>query len=314
MLYLVGILIAVATGLFLYGLGRMLEPTAEMDERIGAWLSSHRASGAKPENGSPAFLERVERGIARQNFGEQIATDLARADLAITVSEYIFVRAALVVVGLLTGYMIQHNLIASLTLGLAGFFLPVFYLRTRQGRRLRAFDAQLPDVLDHLVGSLRAGYGMLQAVEWVGRQVASPAGAEFERIIREVQLGRSLTDALDGAVRRIDSDDLALIVTAVKIQHEVGGSLAEILATVAETIRERVRIQREIGVLTAQQRYSGYVLMIMPIALAFILFLLNPEYESQLFAPGPTLCIPITTIIMMVIGFFVMRRIVDINV
>jgi tight adherence protein B len=165
-----------------------------------------------------------------------------------------------------------------------------------------------------MVGSLRAGYGLLQAVEWVARQIPHPAGTEFDRVIREVQLGRSLNESLDSMVRRINSDDLALIITAIKIQHEVGGNLADILEIVAHTIRERVRIQREIVVLTAQQRYSGYVLMVMPIALAVILYIMNPEYESQLFAPGPTLCIPIGTAIMMVIGFFVMRRIVDIEV
>jgi tight adherence protein B len=133
-------------------------------------------------------------------------------------------------------------------------------------------------------------------------------------VLREVQLGRSLMDAFDSMVRRIDSDDLALIVTAIKIQHEVGGSLAEILEIVAHTIRERVRILREIEVLTSQQRYSGYVLMVMPIALGLVLFLMSPDYMMQLFQPGPTLCIPIGAVIMMVIGFFVMRRIVDIEV
>ncbi|MFN2242630.1 MAG: type II secretion system F family protein, partial [Anaerolineae bacterium] len=123
-----------------------------------------------------------------------------------------------------------------------------------------------------------------------------------------------LLEALDTMVRRIPSDDLALIVTAIKIQYEVGGSLAEILEIVAHTIRERVRIMREINVLTAQQRYSGYVLMIMPIALAIFLIIINPEYELRLFEPGPTLCIPIGAGVLMIVGYILMRRIVDIEV
>ncbi len=312
--FVVGAFVAAAVAIFLLNLGQSVEPTVELDERIEEWVRTHRAGKTAPDSDAGGLFKRMETGIARQSFAEQMATDLARADLKITVSEYLFVRVAIVLAGLVLGYLLQKNLIVSLLMGLLGFFLPVVYLRTRQGRRLRAFNAQLPDVLDHLVGSLRAGYGMLQAIEWVSRQVSAPAGEEFDRIVREVQLGRSLGDALDSTVRRIDSDDLALIVTAIKIQHEVGGSLAEILATVAETIRERVRIQREIQVLTAQQRYSGYTLMVMPIALAIVLFLINPEYMSQLFTPGPTLCIPITTILMMIVGFFVMRRIVDIEV
>ena len=120
--------------------------------------------------------------------------------------------------------------------------------------------------------------------------------------------------SLDSMVRRIPSDDLALIVTAIKIQYETGGKLADVLETTGHTIRERVRIQREISVLTAQQRYSGYVLMLLPIGLAVVLMIINPEYEMQLFTPGPTLCIPIGAGVLMVLGFFAMRRIINIEV
>lgn len=314
MYILIGILISLAIALALYGLGQALEPAEQVDRRIEAWVQGYRQSKVAGRGGTARFLERVDRQLEHRGFAERMAVDLARADLALTIGEYLLIRIGLVTAGLAVGYLLHRDLVSSLLLGLVCFFLPVIYLRARQARRLRTFNGQLPGVLDHLVGSLRAGYGLLQAVEWVARQVAPPAGAEFERVVREVQLGRSLGDALESTVRRIDSDDLALIVTAIKIQYEVGGSLADILATVAETIRERVRIQREIMVLTAQQRYSGYVLMILPVALAIFLFLLNPEYERQLFTPGPTLCIPIGTAIMMIVGFFVMRRIVDIEV
>jgi tight adherence protein B len=133
-------------------------------------------------------------------------------------------------------------------------------------------------------------------------------------VIRETQLGKSLAQALDSLVRRIDSDDLALVVTAIQIHHEVGGSLAEILETVAETIRERVRILRDIQVLTAQQRFAGYILLALPIGLAIFLYIINPDYEGDLFAPGPTLCIPIGAVLMMIVGWLIMRRIVDIEV
>ncbi|MGD8625198.1 MAG: type II secretion system F family protein [Anaerolineae bacterium] len=310
---LVGVLVAGAVALLVYGLGKALSPGEEVEERLERWVAEGDDSGRDAE-GSGALLGRVERGITGRDFATGIRDDLAQADLPLTVSEYLLIRGGAVVVLVVLGYLVQRNLLVAGLFGVAGIFLPTIYVRMRQGQRLKAFGGQLPDVLDHLVGSLRAGYGLLQAVEWVGHQIPPPAGDEFERVIREVQLGRSLLDALDSMVRRIPSDDLSLIVTAIKIQYEVGGHLADILETVAHTIRERVRIQREIGVLTAQQRYSGYVLMFMPIALAFVLFLINPEYEMQLFAPGPTLCIPIGTGIMMVVGFFVMRRIVDIEV
>jgi tight adherence protein B len=310
---LFGLLVAAMVAVLIYGLGQAISSADDVDERLEVWVREGDESGHQA-GGSSAFLGRVERAVARRDFATGIRDDLVQADLSLTVSEYLLIRLGVLVILLVVGYLIQRNLLVAALFGLVGLFLPTFYVRMRQSQRLRAFGGQLPDVLDHLVGSLRAGYGLLQAVEWVGRQIPPPAGAEFERVIREVQLGRSLLDALDSMVRRIPSDDLALIVTAIKIQYEVGGQLADVLETVAHTIRERVRIHREINVLTAQQRYSGYVLMLMPIALAFVLFLINPDYEMRLFTPGPTLCIPIGTAIMMVVGFFVMRRIVDIEV
>jgi tight adherence protein B len=312
---LVGIIVALAIGTALIALGRVLQPADEMDKRIEDWVISGGAlQDEEIADAQSAILGRMEQSIARQSFGERIRTDLAQADLSLTVSEYLLIRIGLIVLGFLLGFMLQRNVFVGLLVAFVGFVLPIVFISMRQRQRRQAFDGQLPDVLDHLVGSLRAGYGLLQAVEWVARQLPHPAGTEFDRVVREVQLGRSLSQALDSMVRRIDSDDLALIVTAIKIQNEVGGSLADILETVAHTIRERVRIQREIMVLTAQQRYSGYVLMLLPIGLAFVLFLLNPEYEMQLFTPGPTLCIPIGAGIMMIIGFFAMRRIVEIDV
>jgi tight adherence protein B len=314
---LVGIAVAAAIAVALAGLGRSLQPADELEQRIEDWVSAGgpRALDDEGLNEERSFiLQRMERTISRQSFAQRTRTDLARADLSLTVTEYLLMRAGIVVLGALVGYWLNRELLGGLLLGVVCFFVPIVYVRMRQGQRLRNFNGQLPDVLDHLVGSLRAGYGLLQAVEWVAKQMPHPAGSEFERVVREVQLGRSLTDSFDSMVRRLESDDLALIVTAIKIHHEVGGSLAEILETVAHTIRERVRIQREIQVLTAQQRYSGYVLMLLPIGLAIFLFITSPEYEKQLFTPGPTLCIPIGTVIMMVIGFFVMRRIIDIDV
>jgi tight adherence protein B len=311
----VGIAVALAVALLLVGLSRALEPSGTLEQRIEDWVRGEGwdDSGLAQEE-VDSFLGRVDESVGRRDFAASMKEDLARADLSLTVTEYLLIRIGLVVLFGALGYLLQRNLLVALILAVVGLFLPTLYVRSRQSRRLKRFDSQLPDVLDHLQGSLRAGYGLLQAVEWVSRQLPNPAGAEFDRVIREVQLGRGLMDALESMVRRIPSDDLALIVTAIKIQYEVGGSLAEILETVAHTIRERVRIMREIQVLTSQQRYSGYVLMLLPVGLAIFLMIVNPEYEMRLFTPGPTLCIPIGAVVLMVLGYFIMRRIVDIEV
>lgn len=315
----VGIAVAGAIVMLFLGVSRALAPATELDERIEEWVQGggQEAGGGDfslQDELSGSLLGRVEQTVIRQDFAASIKEDLARADLTLTVTEYLLIRVALVVVFFLIGYLLQRNLLLGLFMAVGGLFLPTIYVRTRQSRRLRAFNGQLPDVLDHLQGSLRAGYGLLQSVEWVSRQIPPPAGLEFDRVLREVQLGRSLLDALDSMVRRIPSDDLSLIVTAIRIQYEVGGSLAEILETVAHTIRERVRIQREISVLTAQQRISGYVLMFLPIGMGVFLMVVNPDYMMPMFEPGPFLCLPIGTAILMVMGFVIMRRIIDIEV
>jgi tight adherence protein B len=316
---IIGGAVGLAVILLVMGIRRTVQPTGSLEERIEGWL---QAGGTEADRSkfdieealAGTLLGTVEEVVTRRDFAATLKEDLARADLTLTVTEYLLIRGAVIVVAFLIGFLLQRNLLVALVTGAGGAFLPTLYVRSRQSRRLKAFDGQLPDVLDHLQGSLRAGYGLLQAVEWVSRQIPDPAGMEFERVLREVQLGRTLLDALDSMVRRIPSDDLALIITAIKIQYEVGGSLAEVLETVSHTIRERVRIYREIRVLTSQQRYSGYVLIALPIGLAAFLVVVNPEYEMRLFEPGPTLCIPIGAAIMMVIGYIIMRKIVEIEV
>jgi tight adherence protein B len=311
---LIGILVAAAVALLILGISRTLAPKGEFEQRIEEWVQASSREGAQAEELPASLLGRMEQTVAKQSFAARVQEDLAQADMKITVTEYLAVRAALVILFFLVGFLLQRNLLVGLMLAVLGLFLPVIYVRSRRGRRLRAFNGQLPDVLDHLQGSLRAGYGLLQSIEWISRQMPNPAAMEFDRVIRETQLGRSLLEALDSMVRRIPSDDLSLIVTAINIQYEVGGGLAEILEIVAHTIRERVRIQREIRVLTAQQRLSGYVLMLLPIGMFIFLMVVNPEYEMEMLKPGPILCIPIGTVILMIMGWILMRRIVKIEV
>jgi len=321
---IVGLMVAAAVGLAFFGLSRATRSGGGVEEQIEKWINQRSpalSTGGQPAGGGDRTLakqsklvSRMDRLLAQRGFAASLATDLARADLSLTVAEYLVMCLGLALAGFVIGYMVGRNPAFSLLLGLVCAVVPQFYVSRRQANRLSTFSRQLPDVLERLIGSLRSGYGLSQAVEWVAKQMPNPAGAEFGRVVREMQLGRSLAQALDSMVRRLDSDDLALIVTAIQIQYEVGGSLADILETVAETIRERVRIQREIRVLTAQQRFSGYILIALPIALAIFLYIMNPEYEGRLFEPGPTLCIPIGAAIMMLVGYLIMRRIIQIEV
>jgi tight adherence protein B len=211
--------------------------------------------------------------------------------------------------------------IALLIGGFIGFLLPRFWLGRRKASRLNAFNKQLPDTITLLANGLRAGSSFLQAVEMVVRESRPPMSTEFSRVIREVNLGLPFEQAMENMVRRVRSDDLELMATAINIQHTVGGNLAEILDSIAFTIRERIRIKGEIRTLTAQQRLSGYVVGFLPIGLAGFLFVAAPHFMDPMFhKPPDAFGLPLGMVIlffggfMMFIGFMLIRRIVDIEV
>ena len=162
--------------------------------------------------------------------------------------------------------------------GVASFYLPGLYVKLRQRARLSAFNARLGDTITMLANSLRSGYSLPQGMDMVAREQPSPVAEEFARVVREIGLGLSTEEALANLVRRVPSEDLDLMVTAINVQHEVGGNLAQILDAIGLTIRERVRIKGEINALTATVRFSGYVVSLMPVALTAILFIIRPEY------------------------------------
>lgn len=261
-----------------------------------------------------AVAKTVERAVANRGFAQQIATDLARANLKLTVSEYLMISAGVAILTTIAAGLISRSVLVGLLFGVASVYLPRWYVKSREGKRLAAFDAQLADTIGIMANSLRTGYSLLQAMELVARETPPPMGEEFGRVVREVGLGLTPERALDNLVRRINSEDLDLMVTAIKVQHEVGGNLARVLDTIGNTIRERVRIRGEIRVLTAQQMLSGYIISGLPIALAGVLLLLNPSYVLRLFTPGWYIIMPICGGLGIVLGFIIIRRIVAIEV
>jgi tight adherence protein B len=269
----------------------------------------------------------LNRVVEQRDFGANISRELARADLKLKVSEYLLIWAGAVVgipiVMFIFGFFLPalQNPIAMLVGAVVGFFLPRFYVKRRQGGRLNSFNKQLPDTITLLANALRAGSSFLQAIELVVRESRPPISTEFSRVIREVNLGLPFETALQNMVRRVESEDLDLMATAISIQYQVGGNLAEILDSIAYTIRERVRIKGEIRTLTAQQRISGYVVAFLPIGLTGILFVIAPNFMSPMFDAAVNIAgIPTGVVLMavggtmMFIGFMIIRKIVDIEV
>jgi tight adherence protein B len=289
-----------------------------------------RAQGAdRSENAerSSAVLAGVDRALDSQGLAARLSVDIARADLkmrpaefvvAWALSPFLFVAVAFVLGAIVEGF---RNPISLAIIFALGAYFPRFYLRRRQAKRLQAFADQLPDTITLLANSLRAGSSFLQGIELVTREARPPISEEMDRVVREMSLGVALQPALNNLVRRVASEDLELMVTAINIQSQVGGNLATVLDSIAFTIRERIRIEGEIKVLTSMQRYSGYVITLLPVGLAGILFLISPSYMINMFkSPPTTFGLPTGIIffavglISMGIGYVFIRRIVDIKV
>jgi len=272
-------------------------------------------------------LARLNRVVEQRDFGANLARDIARADLKLRPSEYMVIWGSSIV-GIPFLFLVLSVVLAPLGSPIAliigaviGFFLPRMWLGRRRASRLNAFNKQLPDTITLIANALRAGSSFLQAIEMVVRESTPPVTVEFGRVVREVNLGLAFDVALENMVRRVRSDDLELMATAITIQHQVGGNLAEILDSIAFTIRERVRIKGEIRTLTAQQRMSGYVVAGMPIGLMAVLFVLAPGFTKPMFQNPPGIMgLPAGMIVLaiggffMFIGFMLIRRIVAIEV
>jgi tight adherence protein B len=322
-------LVSIIAALFVFVAGAMIyfgvqasrarASSPEMEDRLDRYGSIADAAVAE-SGGSAASMvsDRFERAAKGTSFGEKTSTALARADLKMTVGEFIAIRAASAVVGfmlgvILGGMQLGLGVLFGIVFAVICWMIPPVYLNVRAGRRQKAFVNQLGDTIGLMANSLRAGYSLLQTMELVSRESPAPMSDEFRRVVREVGLGVSPQQALNNLLRRVPSEDLDLMVSAINIQHEIGGNLGQILDIIGDTIRERVRIKGEISVLVAQQQFAGNVIAAMPVALAAGLYLLNRDYIMGVFV-WPWVCLPIGASILLVIGYMVMRKIVAIKI
>ena len=313
---LVGLLVALAVMLGFVALWRMLSTRDPIEARLEEYGVSGDQLDAAAAEGAATSRQRwplVTRLLAGFGLGPRLATALAQADLSLTAAEFALIVAGLAALGYVVGAL-RGSPLLGLALAAGGAILPLFYLRRKQRQRRSALTAQLPEVLTLLVSGLRAGFGLSQAMEMLANEMRPPASKEFARVLRAVSLGLPVQRALADMAARVGSDDLDLVVTAVTVQYEMGGNLAQTLEVIGDTVRDRIRIQRDIRVMTAQQRLTGMLLVLLPIALGVMLFIINPDYMSQLFQPGWIRLVPATALVMMVLGALVIRRIVNIEV
>ena len=238
---------------------------------------------------------------------------LEQADLPLRPPEALFFYFAGVFIVAVLGIMV-FPLGLALMLALAAAIVPIALLHRRGKKRLRAFQIQLPDTLNLLSGSMRAGFSFAQGLESVANEASEPTRRELQRVFTESRLGRPIEDALEDSANRMASVDLMWAVMAIRIQREVGGNLAELLDTVADTMTQRERIRGEIKALTAEGRFSGIILGIFPIAFAGVLYLVQPLYISELFHNSVGIMAMIASGVMTFFGFLWLRKILAIEV
>ena len=326
------LIVGVAVGLFVLVVAVTTRPQVATQTQIVGRLEQYvprtQLEVAPEAAGNP--LERLLGGF-RQRLNERddqaagdvdyeaLAAELERADLKVRPSEWRVMLAgigvAVFLIGLIRFGLGPIGVALSAGIGIiVSYFGGRFYLRFRVRRRLRKFEDQLGDVIIMLSNALKAGYSFSQAMVAISEQAKHPSGTEFARTSREMQLGMPVDEALTRLVQRNASEDLDLLMTAVQIQRVVGGNLAEILETIAETIRERVRIKGEIRTLTAQARVSGWIISLLPIGLAAVLTVIAPDYFTPMFKQGLGIGMLVAGLISMGIGILIIRKIVDIKV
>ena len=306
------LLSALTVVVLLVGVRGLTRRDVQVGDRMSTYLGGESIA---MHNGDDSQLaERINERIKNLSFAQRIERDLQQINLPLTVTEYLLMRVAVPLVLTVIGILIWRNVLTVPLTLLVGAVLPIFWMGWLRSRRNLQFQDQLPEMLDLLTAAMRGGLSMVQSLASVANDSQEPTRTELRRVFQEVQLGLAITKAIDNMAQRMESSDLDLVATAIKIHARVGGNLTNILEGISITIRERTKLRREVRVITSMQRISSYVIGGMPFALAGILFVINPAYMGRLFTPGWTLCIPIGAVISSIIGFLIIQKIADVKI
>ena len=326
----IGVLLAVGLGVLavlLFSFS-MFQIISGEDNTLNSTLSVYgaqdqteeeKAAGEAFRSQRSKIIEQVvekaeEAAAARGNLGST-TTLLEKAEIPLRVGEAFAIQVGAVLLAFVLGFLISRgNPIVALIFAVPAAIFPVLYVKFKVSQRARKLEAQLPDTLNLLASTLKAGYSFIQGIDAVGNEAEEPLAGEFRRTVNEARLGKELDLALDDLAERVGSIDLLWAVVAIKIQREVGGNLAELLSTVADTMTARSRLRGEVRSLTAEGRASAGVLLLLPFGVGFAMYLLNPEYIATLWMQTLGLVAVGGALFSMLIGGLWMRKIIDINI
>ncbi|SEG05443.1 tight adherence protein B [Thermomonospora echinospora] len=259
-------------------------------------------------------LDLSERSVGSGELEQRLARDLDRAGILLRPHEWTLLRAAVALGSAVVLSLVLGNPLLGLLVGsLLAWAATRIYLRGRGDRRLTAFADQLPDALQLVAGSLRSGFSVAQSIERLAGLQLQPLGSEMARAVAQTRLGVSTEDALRSVADRMNCRDLHWVVLAIQVQREVGGNLAEVIETTVETMRERTRLRRQIRALSAEGRFSAYILIALPIATSALLMVLRPSYMRPLYTTTPGLAMSLVATLLIVAGWLWMRQTVKVE-
>jgi tight adherence protein B len=295
-----------------FAMAKLMTPRMAVAERLTFYSETLRRAAAPP--GRWSEIPTADRLMGRARLAQSIELLLDQADLPMKPFELILVIVVAALAMSIVGLLFHRTLTVVAALGMVGGLTPVAWVYLKRSRRREAFIRQIPEALQAISNALRAGFGFGQGMTVVANDLPAPVSTEFARAQREMNLGLSVDEMLQNIARRMQSADFDLAVSGILINRQVGGNLAELLDQVAQTIRERVKLKNFIRVLTAQQRLSAWIVMVVPPILAGILFLGLPEYVSYLLGTTAGHIMMLIAAFMQFLGMFFIRRIVAIDV
>ena len=317
--WLVVVLVLVFLGVYLvammlFGRRERARAQASLAKRIGPNVPG----GEIPTEASawvPGGLANVgQRFAVATGFSAGLDERLEQAGARLLAGEFVAIVALSALAGAVIAGVAMNNIVFILIIAAGAAYVPFFVLSRAQSKRQGLMIDQLADTLSILASSLRAGYSFLQALDTVSKEIGEPSATEFQRVVAEIRLGRPIDDALTAMAERVGSPDLRWAVIAVNVQREVGGNLAEVLDIVANTVRERAYIRRQVRVLSAEGRISVGILAGLPFVIALYLAIVRPEYIGLLFTTTAGNVMLVFAILLMVLGVWIMSRMVKIDV
>jgi tight adherence protein B len=313
-LIFVAVFLAVVA-LYFWGVSVKESPKLELRKRLRGLASDSRE--ALPEALRSELLKERdvgERIVAAMPFSQQTLKLIVQSGVKITRLRLLSLSVLMMAAGLALGIILAKGFIISILFAAIFLSLPFLYLLYMKKQRMQKFTEQFPDALDMMSRSLKAGHSLSSAIEVISKEMTDPVAGLFKVCREQQNLGMNMTESLAFLANNVESLDLRFFITTVNIQREIGGNLAELLEKLANTIRERLKIRRQVQVYTAQGRLSGYILAALPIVTFFMIMVLLPGYQDNLLKTKPGNIIIIVALCAQLLGFLIIRKIINIRI